>query len=77
MATWVTPSLVIDEEQAEGEDTFSLDGVDTAVNWILKGNSVGVSSEKVAVEVLLCLGLSRREVDDRLHFAKTGEVLVS
>lgn len=77
MTLWITPTLVVDADWPE-EDLLD---ADEATTWIQEAdgtmytNVAHVRDEATARQVLDNLGCSTEEIDDRLHFAKTGEVL--
>ena len=68
MLTWLTPTLAV----GEWVETLT---ADEATNWIQDGNFAVVADFATASEVLTNLGLTDDEIIDRLHFARTGEVL--
>jgi hypothetical protein len=68
---WITPSLVINPDWPS-EDLLD---ADEATSWIQTGGTAHVTDEATAVQVLDNLGLTEREIEDRLHFARTGQVL--
>jgi hypothetical protein len=67
MIKWITPTLGV-------EEGWDLD-VDFATTAVQEGGTVIVGSEDVATQVLHNLGLTQDEVEDRFHFANTGQVL--
>jgi hypothetical protein len=71
---WVTPSLRIDPEWPDCICDPAM-----AARWIDSGDNhiAYVPNVAVARGVLERMGLSEAEVDDRIHFALTGEVLGS
>ena len=74
MMKWVTPSLAVCGED-ERPERFTASEVLLAVDWILQGNTAFVVDDNTARQVLMRLGLTPTEADDRLHFANTGTVL--
>jgi hypothetical protein len=73
MITWVTPTLAICNRGEMPEVLTSVEAVQGA-DWIELGNTAYVDSEYTARRVLSILGLSTAEINDRLRFARTGQV---
>lgn len=71
MITWVTPSLAICDRGEMPEVLSAAEAVEAA-DWIELGHTSYVDSEYTARRVLSILGLSAAEIDDRIHFARTG-----
>lgn len=71
---WITPSLAVGTNWPQ-EDLLD---ADEATTWIQAGADprwAVVRDEDTARQVLDNLGLTAEEIEDRLHFAHTGEVL--
>lgn len=50
------------------------DDIGCATGVIHGGGCVHVSTRELAAQVLTALGLDRETVEDRLHFATTGQI---
>ena len=74
MFKWITPSLAVVDGCNWPCEPFSADEATQAVDWIELGHTAYVKDDDAARAVLLRLGLSNADVDDRLRFAYTGRV---
>lgn len=70
----ITPSLILD--LSSDASPMGADELGSAVTHINAGGTVVVNSIRSATRVLHGLGLADREIDDRLVFALTGQVLI-
>lgn len=71
---WITPALAISDDWPE-EDLLD---ADEATEWIQSRKAplwCVVRDEATAIQVMDNLGMTGAEIEDRLHFAKTGRVL--
>jgi hypothetical protein len=69
---WITPSLVV---ATDWDPLLTETDATMATVWVEKGHTAFVKSDDVARQVLYNFGLTDEEVEDRMHFAETGEVL--
>lgn len=76
MLKWITPSLAVCD-RTDAPECFHSDEVAMAVDWVQAGGTAYVDSDATAKLVLLGLGLTEVEADDRVLFANTGEVTVA
>ena len=65
---WITPSLRVTGENTHPEAAFAI---------IKSGGIADVVNIDAACDVMELLGMSVEQIEDRVHFALTGQVLHS